>query len=389
MIIKPKIRNNICMNAHPVGCAEAVRKDISYVKKAGNFSGPKNVLVVGASTGYGLAARISAAFGGKASTLAAAFEKEPTEKRPGTAGWYNTRAFEQEAAKEGLYAKSLNGDAFSHELKQQAIDIIKEEMGQVDLVIYSLASPMRTDPDTGETYRSVLKPIGETYTNRTLDAMSGEVGTVSIEPAEEQEIANTVKVMGGEDWMLWLRALKDAGVLSEGAKTVAFSYIGPELTYPVYRHGTIGKAKEHLEKTAGELNELLGSGSAFVSVNKAVVTRASAVIPVVPLYLSLLFRVMKGKGIHEGCIEQMYRLFTERLLNENGIPLDESGRIRIDDWEMREDVQKEINALWDKVTTENVETITDVKGYRKDFLQLHGFDVEGVDYDTDVSPFLE
>jgi enoyl-[acyl-carrier protein] reductase/trans-2-enoyl-CoA reductase (NAD+) len=390
MIIKPMIRNNICMNAHPEGCRKDVLDQIAHVKRQGKVeNGPKNVLVIGSSTGYGLASRIVAAFGSGAKTLGISYEKEPSEKRPGTMGWYNTISFEQAAAQEGLYAQSLNGDAFSDEIKQQAIEKIQSDIGSVDLVVYSLASPVRTDPKTGETYRSVLKPIGKAFSAKSINPQTGEIKEFSIEQANEDEIQQTVKVMGGEDWMLWIKALKQAGVLSQGAKTVAYSYIGPEVTRAVYREGTIGQAKEHLEDSAQAITNELSDlhGQAFVSVNKALVTRASAVIPVVPLYLALLFKVMKQKGIHEGCIEQMDRLFRDRLFKDS-VPVDEKGRIRMDDWEMRDDVQGEVDKLWPEVTSENIHQIGDLEGYHQDFLNIHGFGREDIDYDADVSPIL-
>lgn len=387
MVIKPMIRNNICMNAHPVGCRKDVEDQIAYVRSKGKFAGPKKVLVIGSSTGYGLASRITAAFGAGAATLGVAFEREGSEKRTATMGWYNTVAFEDIAKREGMYAESLNGDAFSHDLKKQTIEKIKQDLGQVDLVIYSLASPVRTDPDTGEMYRSVLKPIGKEFSAKSINPETGEIKEFSIEPANDDEVEQTVKVMGGEDWILWIDALKAAGVLTKGAQTVAYSYIGPEVTRAVYRDGTIGKAKEDLENTAEAIRNRLQDlgGQAYVSVNKALVTRASAVIPVVPLYLALLFKVMKAKGIHEGCIEQMHRLFTDRIYS--GDPkTDEKGRIRMDDWELRDDVQAEVNKLWPQVTSQNIGSLGDLAGYHQDFLHIHGFGKEGVDYEADVNP---
>jgi len=386
MVIKPMIRNNICMNAHPDGCRVLVQEQIDYVKKQKKFDGPKHVLVIGSSAGYGLASRITAAYGAGAGTLGVAFEKPASGKRPATVGWYNTEIFEEQARKDGLVAESLIGDAFSHEMKDQAIARIRELFGKVDLVIYSLASGVRTDPDTGEMYRSALKPIGNTYTAKSVDPMKSTVGEASIEPAAPEEIETTIKVMGGDDWRLWIEALQKAGVLEEGAMTVSYSYIGPELTKPVYREGTIGKAKEHLEATAHELDEEMKKigGRAFVSVNKALVTRASAVIPVVPLYLAILFRVMKEKGLHEGTIEQMYRLFTGRLYADGEIPVDEKNRIRVDDWEMTDEVQQAVEEIWPRVSSENLEELTDLEGYRRDFLHIHGFGFDQVDYEKDV-----
>jgi enoyl-[acyl-carrier protein] reductase/trans-2-enoyl-CoA reductase (NAD+) len=390
MIIEPKIRNNICITAHPTGCAEEVRRQIAYVKSRGTAAnGPKRVLVVGSSTGYGLASRIAAAFAYGAATVGVAFEKPASETKPGTAGWYNTIAFDREAAAAGLSAKSFNADAFSAETKREVIEYITSELGAVDLVVYSLASPVRTDPADGTMYRSVLKPIGKTYRAKSVDPFKAEVGESSIEPATGEEISATVKVMGGEDWRLWIEALRDAGALAPGAVTAAFTYIGPEKTRAVYRDGTIGRAKEDLERTGRELDAMLSSavgGHAYVSVNKALVTRSSAVIPVVSLYITLLYRIMKANGTHEGCIEQMYRLFRERLYTDGEVPVDEEHRIRLDDLEMREDVQRRIDTLWDTVTGENITEFADLEGFRNEFLQLHGFAVPGVDYSKDVEP---
>lgn len=386
MIIQPRTRGFICLTSHPEGCAENVKKQIEYVKSKGQINnGPKKVLVIGASTGFGLASRISAAFGSGAATIGVFFEKPGTAGRPGTAGWYNTAAFETEATKAGLYAKSINGDAFSDEIKKQTIELIKQDLGQVDLVVYSLASPRRTHPKTGVAYASVLKPIGEPFTNKTVDFHTGVVTNISIDPVKEQsDIDNTIAVMGGEDWKFWMEDLKAAGVLADGVKTVAYSYIGPELTYPIYRNGTIGMAKNDLEATVATINDLLKdkNGVSYVSVNKALVTQSSSAIPVVPLYISLLYKVMKEKGIHEGCIEQMQRLFAERLYATDA-QLDSEGRIRVDDLEMREDVQAEVAKLWAEVTTENIEAISDLAGYRKDFFNLFGFEFEGIDYNQE------
>lgn len=374
------------MNAHPEGCRVQVREQVEYVQSQGRIDGPKKVLIIGASGGYGLASRITAAFGTGADTIGLVFEKEPTEKRPGTAGYYTSQEFDKLAKAEGLKSITVNDDAFSHETKQTLISIIQKEFGTLDMVIYSLASGVRKDPETGEVYRSVLKPIGSNFSAKSVDAMKGEITDFSIEPANEKEIADTVKVMGGEDWKLWIDALQAANVLSEGCVTLAYSYIGPEVTHAVYRDGTIGKAKEHLEKTAHELMNTLQevNGKAYVSVNKALVTRASAVIPVVPLYLSILFQVMKEKGIHEGCIEQIYRLFTEKLHDRKAFETDQKHRIRLDDWEMRKDVQKAVDEIWPTVTTENIYDVTDLKGYQRDFLHLHGFGYDQIDYEADV-----
>ena len=387
MIISPKIRGFICTTAHPEGCAAHVQEQIDYVKSKPALTGaPKKVLVIGSSTGYGLASRIVPAFGGGAATIGVFFEKEGEENRTGTAGWYKSVAFEKAAAKEGLYAKSFNGDAFSTEMKQRVVEAIKADLGQVDMVIYSLASPRRTDPVTGEVYKSVLKPTGVTYTNKNLNTDKKEITEVTIEPANEDEIAQTVKVMGGEDWKLWIDALAGAGALAEGFKTVAYSYIGPELTWAIYTDGTIGRAKLHLEETAKDMNAAFGPGTAVVSVNKALVTQASSAIPVVPLYISILYKIMKAKGIHEGCIEQIHRLFAERFGAEGGPSLDEKGRIRIDDWEMRPEVQEEVNRVWDKVTTATIDDVADFEGYQKEFYRLFGFGLEGVDYAADSDP---
>lgn len=382
MIIEPRMRGFICTTAHPDGAAENVKQQIDYVKSKGKIEGPKRVLVIGASTGFGLASRITSAFGSDASTIGVFFEKPPMEGKTASAGWYNTAAFEKQAANSGLYAKSINGDAFSDEIKEQTLALIKKDLGQVDLIIYSLASPVRTHPKTGVTHRSVLKPIGEKFTNNTVDFHTGKVSEVSIEPCSGDDIENTIIVMGGEDWKMWMDALKKENLLAEGATTVAYSYIGSSLTEAVYRNGTIGKAKDDLEATAFTITAALADigGKAYVSVNKALVTQASSAIPVIPLYISLLYKTMKAKGIHEGCIEQIQRLFQDRLFSGKDIPVDEKGRIRIDDWEMRDDVQSEVEDLWNKVTTENLSQLGDLDGYKKEFYQLFGFDVEGVDY---------
>jgi len=387
MIITPKIRGFICTTAHPDGCAAHVQEQIAYVKSKPSLpKAPKRVLVVGSSTGYGLASRIVAAFGGGASTVGVFFEKEPVEKKTASAGWYNSAAFEEAALKEGLYAKSFNGDAFSNEMKQKVIETIKTDLGQIDMIVYSLASPRRTDPVTGEVFKSVLKPTGETFTNKNLNTDKKEIETVSIDPASAEEIAHTVKVMGGEDWQLWIDALENAGALAEGFKTVAYSYIGPELTWAIYTDGTIGRAKLDLEKTARDINGKFGAGTALVSVNKALVTQASSAIPVVPLYISILYKVMKAKGLHEGCIEQIDRLFADHYCAPEGPKLDDAGRIRIDDWEMREDVQSEVRDAWKDVSTETIDAATDFAGYQKEFYRLFGFGLEGVDYAADVDP---
>ena len=387
MIIEPRMRGFICLTAHPDGCAQSVKNQIQYVQSKGAIDGAKKVLVIGASTGFGLASRITSAFGSGAATIGVFFEKEPAEGKTATPGWYNTAAFETEAHKAGLYAKSINGDAFSNEIKQKTIDLIKADLGQVDMVIYSLASPVRMHPITGVLHRSVLKPIGGTFTNKTVDFHTGNVTQVSIEPANQEDIDNTVVVMGGEDWAMWMEALQKAGVLAEGVSTIAYSYIGPEVTEAVYRKGTIGRAKDHLEASAFEITDSLKSikGKAYVSVNKALVTQASSAIPVIPLYISLLYKIMKAEGVHEGCIEQIQRLFSERLYAGKDVPTDEQGRIRIDDWEMREDIQEKVKALWATATTDNLPEIGDLAGYKQDFLNLFGFGFEGVDYNTEAN----
>jgi enoyl-[acyl-carrier protein] reductase/trans-2-enoyl-CoA reductase (NAD+) len=389
MIIKPKIRGFICTTAHPAGCAAQVRAQIDLVRARGPLPGlPQRVLVLGASTGYGLASRIVPAFAGGAATLGVFFEKPGEADRTGSAGWYNSVAFEREAHAAGLYAKSLNGDAFSDAVKAQVADLIRADLGQVDAVIYSLASPRRLHPRTGVLHKSVLKPVGAPFTNKTVDTDRGTVGEITIEPATEQEVADTVAVMGGEDWELWIEALAAAGVLAPGATTLAYSYLGPELTNAIYRRGTIGAAKDHLEATATRLHARLAptGGRALVSVNKALVTQASSAIPVVPLYISLLYKVMKAHGLHEGCIEQIQRLFAERLAAGADPRPDAQGRVRIDDWEMRDDIQREVAALWPQVTTENLAELSDLAGYRAEFLALFGFGLPGVDYEADVEP---
>lgn len=390
MIIEPRMRGFICLTAHPKGCEQNVKNQIEYVKSKGKINGPKRVLVIGASTGFGLASRITSAFGSDAATIGVFFEKAPAEGKTASPGWYNSAAFEVEANKAGLYAKSINGDAFSNEVKQQTINMIKADLGQVDLVVYSLASPVRQHPVTGVLHRSTLKPIGSTFTNKTVDFHTGNVTSVSIEPANEEDIANTVVVMGGEDWSMWMDALKGAGVLAKGATTVAYSYIGPEVTEAVYRKGTIGRAKDHLEATAFEITDKLADikGKAYVSVNKALVTQASSAIPVIPLYISLLYKIMKAEGIHEGCIEQIQRLYSERLYTGHEVPTDDKGRIRIDDWEMRNDVQEKIAKLWGESTTETLVELGDLAGYKQDFLNLFGFGFEGVDYQADTNEIV-
>ena len=391
MIIEPRMRGFICLTSHPKGCEQNVKNQIEYIKSKAAINGAKKVLVIGASTGFGLASRITSAFGSNAATIGVFFEKPPVEGKTASPGWYNSAAFEAEAHKAGLYAKSINGDAFSNEIKRQTLDLIKADLGQVDLIIYSLASPVRQHPTTGVLHRSVLKPIGQTFTNKTVDFHTGNVTEVSIAAANDEDIENTVAVMGGEDWAMWIDSLKSENLLADGATTVAYSYIGPSLTEAVYRKGTIGQAKDDLEATAFSITDTLKSvgGKAYVSVNKALVTQASSAIPVIPLYISLLYKIMKEEGIHEGCIEQIQRLFQERLYNGSDVPVDEKGRIRIDDWEMREDVQAKVAKLWMEATTETLPGIGDLAGYKNDFLNLFGFAFAGVDYDADANEVVE
>jgi enoyl-[acyl-carrier protein] reductase/trans-2-enoyl-CoA reductase (NAD+) len=411
------VRNNICINSHPIGCEMVVKRQIEYVKNR-FLKNPKNsepqkaappalALVIGCSTGYGLASRIAAAFGYGAATVGVSLEKPASESKPGTPGFYNNLAFDKHVAEAGLVSSTLNGDAFSGEIKIQAIQAIREAAAKagikprIDLVVYSLASPVRVDPKTGVMYKSVIKPIGGSYTGKTVDMMTGKMFTANAEGAIPEEIAATIKVMGGEDWELWMDALENADMLSPSARTVAYTYIGPELSWAIYKNGTIGKAKEDLERACKSINsrfrEKNGAETlkrAFVSVNKALVTRASAVIPIIPFYVSCLFKVMKGKRLHEGCIEQITRLYRERLYTPEAAgdpdktPVDEAGRIRLDDLEMRDDVQKETLALMNAITEKNVWTDTDVSGFKHDFLEAHGFDVEGVDYDADAPLLL-
>jgi enoyl-[acyl-carrier protein] reductase/trans-2-enoyl-CoA reductase (NAD+) len=391
MIIKPRVRGFVCITAHPAGCEANVREQIQYVKNQPAIeNGPRNVLVVGASTGYGLASRITAAYGSGAATTGVFLEREPTPKRPATAGWYNSAAFEKVARRDGLYARSVNGDAFSDEIKAQTIDKLKNSPAPVDLVVYSLASPVRLHPKTGETHRSVLKPLGTVYKGKTLDTDREQVKPVEIEPASEQELQETVSVMGGEDWLWWMEALEEAGCLAERCRTVAFTYIGPRLTWPIYWEGTIGKAKEDLDRTARKLDKRLMKyrGEALVAVMKGLVTQASSAIPVVPLYISLLSRLLKEKELEEGCIEQAFRMFATRLYAADAPIRDGEGRIRMDDREMREDVQAAIDELWPQITTENLHELTDFDGYKAEFLKLFGFGLPGIDYETDVDPVV-
>ena len=391
MIIKPKTRGFICTTTHPVGCEANVLEQINITKAKGPVAnGPKKVLVIGSSSGYGLSSRIAAAFGSGAATLGVFFEKPGTETKPGTAGWYNSAAFDKFAKQDGLYSKSLNCDAFSHEAKQKAIELIKQDLGQVDMVVYSLASPVRKLPDSGELIRSSLKPIGETYTATAVDTNKDLIIETSVEPATEQEIQDTVTVMGGQDWELWINALAEAGVLAPECKTVAYSYIGTELTWPIYWHGALGKAKMDLDRAAHALNDKLSAtgGSANVAVLKSVVTQASSAIPVMPLYIAMVFKKMREEGLHEGCQEQINRMFHERLYRADGATpeVDEANRLRLDDWELREDIQQHCRDLWPTVTTENLSELTDYREYKEEFLKLFGFGIASVDYDADVNP---
>lgn len=391
MIIKPKVRGFICTTAHPVGCAKHVQEQIDYVKtQKPEEKGPKNVLVIGCSNGYGLASRISSAFGYQANTLGIMFEKEPSERRTASAGWYNTKAFEKAAQAEGLYAESLNMDAFSNEAKAEAISKIKDHMGQVDLVVYSLGAPRRKDPTTGEVYSSTLKPIGQPVTRKNLNTDTGVVADITLEPASDEEIFNTVKVMGGEDWEMWIDALLEADVLAPGATTTAYTYIGKELTWPIYGGATIGKAKEDLDRASVAINERLKAvdGRSYVSVLKALVTQSSSAIPVMPLYISALYKVMKEQGTHEGCIEQVHALLRKQLFSSQALNLDEVGRIRMEDNELKADVQEKVQAIWAEVNTDNLHDLTDFKGYQEEFFKLFGFGFDGVDYDADVDPIV-
>lgn len=393
MIIKPKIRGFICTTTHPVGCEANVQEQINITKAQGEVSnGPKKVLVIGSSSGYGLASRITAAFGSGAATIGVFFEKPATEKKAGTAGWHNSAAFDKLAHEAGLYAKSLNGDAFSHEAKAKAIELIKEDLGQVDMVVYSLASPVRKLPDSGEVIRSALKPMGEVYKATAVDTNKDTLFEAEVEPASEQEIADTVTVMGGQDWELWMSALSEAGVLADGCKTVAYSYIGTEITWPIYWNGALGEAKKDLDRAAHAIDAEMKKigGSSNVAVLKSVVTQASSAIPVMPLYIAMSFKKMRELGIHEGCIEQINRMFRERLYRSDGAApeVDDNNRLRLDDWELREDVQAHCKALWPTLTDDNLRDLTDYQEYKDEFLKLFGFGVEGIDYDADVNPVV-
>jgi len=382
MIVKPKIRGFICTTAHPEGCKALVKSEIDYVKSQSHAEGFKKVLVIGASMGYGLASRITAAYSFGAATLGVIFDKPANGARTASAGWYNTAAFESFANADGLYAKSVNGDAYSQEIKDKVIDIIKSDLGKVDLVVYSLAAPRRTMAD-GTVYSSVLKTVGDSYTNKTIDLKNNTVGDITVEPATEDEIQATIKVMGGEDWAAWIQTLKAADAIEDNAVTVAYSYIGPAITHPMYADGSIGKAKDHLFATAKAITNADDGIKAYISVNKALVTQSSAAIPIVPLYISILYKVMKEQGVHEGCIEQMCRLFNTKL-TRNSAETDEPCRIRMDDWEMADSVQNVVNTLWSEISTDNLSTHADLEGYNDDFYKLFGFNADGVDYEKDV-----
>ena len=392
MILRPRVRGFVCVTAHPVGCAAYVQEQIDCVKSKGLIkNGPRKALVIGASTGYGLASRITAAFGSGAATLGVFYDRPSEEGRPATPGWYNSIAFERAARTAGLYARSLNGDAFSESIKQQAIEIIKNDLHKIDLVVYSVASPRRVHPKTGALHKSVLKPIGQSYTNKTVDTDLGLVSEITIPPASDEEITDTVAVMGGEDWEMWMQALDAAGLLAPGATAISYSYLGPEVTWPIYRNGTIGLAKNDLERAARRIDAMLkanGYGRAFISINKALVTQASSAIPVVPLYISILYKIMKAKGTHEGCVEQIQRLFATQMYNGSALAFDQAGRVRLDDREMQPDVQRQVAEVWPWVGTENLQKLTDIDGYRAEFLKLFGFGLAGVDYEADVEPHV-
>jgi enoyl-[acyl-carrier protein] reductase/trans-2-enoyl-CoA reductase (NAD+) len=388
VIIKPKIRRNICINAHPLGCAAQVQAQIQYVKARARVAGPRRVLIIGASNGYGLAARIVSGFCSGASTIGLAYEEPARRSRTATAGWYNSAAFKAEAEKIGLGAWNVNGDAFAAETKAETLQMVKACLGKVDFLVYSIAAPRRIDPRTGDIYASVIKPIGARFSAKTVDFNTGVVGEMTADPASEEEIRQTVKVMGGEDWLLWVRRLHSESLLSENFLTLAFSYIGPEFSQTIYRGGTLGAAKRDLEKTANDINRLLESlpGRALISVNKALITRASAVIPGVSLYIALLYRVMKEKKLHEGCIQQMYRMYRDRLFGPDSPMVDHRGFIRMDDWELRKDIQAAVQALWEQAETGNIQKIADIKGVREELLRHHGFGMPGIDYDKEVEP---
>lgn len=391
MIIKPKVRGFVCVTAHPEGCAAHGQEWIDYVKAQGPITGgPKKVLILGASTGYGLASRITATFGSGAATMGVFFERPSEEGRPATPGWYNTIGFTRAARAAGLYARNFMGDAFTNEMKAQVVAAIRADLGQVDLVVYSLAAPRRTHPTTSVLHKSCLKPVGTAYTNKTVDTDKGIVSEITIEPANEAEVADTIAVMGGEDWEMWMNALREANLLAPGAQSVAYSYIGPEVTWAIYKNGTIGLAKNDLERAAKAIDAQLKSngGRAFISVNKALVTQASSAIPVVPLYISMLYKIMKAAGTHEGCIEQIYRLFSTQMYHGKTPVFDEVGRVRVDDWEMRSEIQAGVVQIWPTVTTENLAELTDIAGYREEFLKLFGFGLKGINYDAETEPHV-
>lgn len=382
MVVEPKVKGFICTTAHPAGCEESVRRQIAYCKEKGQVDGPKKVLVIGASTGYGLGSRIAVTYAYGADTIGVSFEKEAKGKRTATAGWYNTKAFEKFATEDGYYARSFNGDGFSREMKEQVIDTIRKDWGKAEMVVYSMAAPRRTLSD-GTMVSSVLKTVGKELTNKTIDLKTNEIKDVTVPVANEEEIANTVKVMGGEDWADWIHALVEADVLANNASTIAYSYIGPVVTHAIYKDGSIGQAKKHLYDTSLKLTEEFADRGlkAYVSVNKALVTQSSAAIPIVPLYISLLYKIMKEEGLHEGCIEQMYRLFADKFVKKE---VDEEGYFRLDDWELQDTVQEKIAAVWDQVTTENIRELGDIDGYWEDFYQMFGFHYDNVDYSADV-----
>lgn len=391
MVIQPKVRGFICTVAHPAGCHEAVKRQIEYVQSQPAFSSVKNALVIGCSTGYGLASRIALSFGGDAKTMGVCFEKPAQGKRTATAGWYNTAAFEVMAHANNQYAKTINGDAFSTEIKKEAAEQIRRDFGKLECLVYSLASPRRTHPESGQTYASVLKPIGQSYSNKTVDPLTGVMKDITLEPASDEEINNTVEVMGGDDWERWVAFLQDEDLLAENFTTIGYSYIGPEITFPIYTAGTIGMAKKHMQQTAESLTKRLASlnGKALISVNKALVTQSSSAIPVVPLYMSILFEIMEQKGTNEHCIEQMQRLFSNYYSNEAGLEVDSEGRLRMDDWEMHPEVQSAVADQWSNLSEDMISSLPGLKMYQTDFYRLFGFGFDNIDYSADVDPVVE
>ena len=391
MVIKPRIRGFICTNAHPIGCIKNVQDQVAYVNERERIQGAHNALIVGCSTGYGLASRISIGFGCRANTIGVALEREPSEQRTGSAGWYNNMGYERECQKGGIHAETINGDAYSDEVKRQVIESIRERFEKIDLLVYSLASPVRVHPESGVQFRSSIKPIGSSLQSRTLrlDVLRGdcEVEDIELEPATSDEISSTVAVMGGEDWIRWIDALQQAEVLSSDFKTIAYTYQGNELTWPIYRGGTIGKAKEDLDFSCANINEKYAAEDieALVAVLKAVVTQASTAIPVVPLYFSILFKAMKDVGTHEDCIAHIYRLFRTQVYEQQR-RLDEAQRIRMDDFELEAETQSRVKQVWNQVNTGNVKDLADIEGFRSDFLRLYGFGRSDVDYDKEVDP---